>query len=140
MQDLPKGLDRISERIRVIDVSNNMLDNLPAVLTPLHGIERLVAANNNISTILCQMDAWSKLRVCPTLSSARLLFFAESMQVAHNAPGASAHIVPGAFSLLRAAMRDSMHARHNAHHCKQLFLACHSTTVECGQHHALQQQ
>lgn len=63
MQDLPKGLDKLSDKVRTVDVSNNMLDALPASLTPLNKIERLVVANNNISNILCDMTAWSKLKV-----------------------------------------------------------------------------
>lgn len=64
MQDLPKGLDKIADRVRTVDVSNNMLDSLPASLSPLSKIERLLAANNNISSILCDMTTWSKLKVC----------------------------------------------------------------------------
>jgi Leucine-rich repeat (LRR) protein len=63
MQDLPKGVDKIGDRVRTVDVSNNMLDSLPASMTPLKKIERLVGANNNISTILCDMTEWSKLKV-----------------------------------------------------------------------------
>lgn len=64
MQDVPKGLDRIADRVRTVDVSNNMLDSVPASLTPLSRIERLVMVNNNISSILCDMADWSKLKVC----------------------------------------------------------------------------
>lgn len=63
MQELPPGLQDLDGVVKVIDVSSNMLDSLPAVLSAMHKLERLIASGNRIAMIQCQMSNWTKLKV-----------------------------------------------------------------------------
>lgn len=57
------GLQQLTEVVKVIDVSSNMLEALPASLSGMHKLERMIAPSNQISEILCQMSRWTKLKV-----------------------------------------------------------------------------
>lgn len=72
------GLQQLTDVVKVIDVSSNMLEALPASLSEMHKLERMIAPSNQISAILCQMSRWTKLKVwilavCHATTQLRLL-------------------------------------------------------------------
>eukprot|EP00892_Ulva_mutabilis_P006871 jgi/Ulvmu1/4556/UM002_0284.1 len=74
LKELPPGLQDLAEVVKVIDVSSNVLESLPAVLSEMLKLERLIASGNRISSAHCQMSNWRKLKVMD-LSGNRLSAF-----------------------------------------------------------------
>jgi Leucine-rich repeat (LRR) protein len=64
VQGIPKSVLANVDRVRVLDVSNNKFDELPAAVETMINLERLVGANNRIATVDVTLGDLKKLKVC----------------------------------------------------------------------------
>lgn len=64
VQGIPGSVLANMDRVRILDVSQNRFEELPASIDGMEHLERLIAASNVIANIDCQLGQLRKLKVC----------------------------------------------------------------------------
>lgn len=86
-QGIPGSVLANMDRVRILDISNNRFEELPASVDGMDTLERLIAAANIIATIDCQLGQLKKLKVrAPSCRRGKRGVHAESLWPTSTGP------------------------------------------------------